>query len=362
MRILHCSDIHIDSKMESNLSREKARQRKSEILSLFTKMLDYAEKNHIQAVIIAGDLFDRKNVSATAKNTVMKSIINHSGMVFFYLPGNHDEESVFDSENLPDNLFMFNSKWNNYILGEKGRICISGIVLGEDNKDTLYDDLSLNEDCFNIVTMHGMISEYMSDSENINMKRLRGKGIDYLALGHIHQFKMDTLDPRGKYCYSGCLEGRGFDEAGEHGFVVIDVDEESMKCAVSFVPFARRKVFVLDTDISECDSSLEIVERVIKEKVEKEINEEDLVKVVLTGEINVGCEKNIDFIKKQLEDEFFFVKVKDESTYFVDFNSYINDKSLKGEFVRTVMKQCDISESDKAEIIRYGIMALSEGK
>ena len=29
MKIIHCADIHLDSKMESNLSKEKARERRN---------------------------------------------------------------------------------------------------------------------------------------------------------------------------------------------------------------------------------------------------------------------------------------------------------------------------------------------
>ena len=31
MNIIHCADLHLDSKMESNLDREKAVERKSEL-------------------------------------------------------------------------------------------------------------------------------------------------------------------------------------------------------------------------------------------------------------------------------------------------------------------------------------------
>lgn len=38
--------------------------------------------------------------------------------------------------------------------------------------------------------------------------------------------------------------------------------------------------------------------------------------------------------------------------------SYEHDMSLKGEYIRNVMARNDISEHDKAEIIRYGLQAL----
>ena len=53
---------------------------------------------------------------------------------------------------------------------------------------------------------------------------LKNKNIDYLALGHIHGYKEAPLDGRGKYCYPGCLEGRGFDECGKKGFVLLNIE------------------------------------------------------------------------------------------------------------------------------------------
>ena len=55
MKIIHCGDIHLDSKMTSNLSKEQARERKMEILRTFTRMVDYAKKNGI--LLSAKDIF-----------------------------------------------------------------------------------------------------------------------------------------------------------------------------------------------------------------------------------------------------------------------------------------------------------------
>jgi exonuclease SbcD len=56
------------------------------------------------------------------------------------------------------------------------------------------------------------MSSSKDKTEVISLKELKNKAIDYLALGHIHSYKMEQLDSRGVYCYPGCLEGRGFDE------------------------------------------------------------------------------------------------------------------------------------------------------
>ena len=40
MKIIHCGDIHLDSKIESNLPPAKSRERKKEIIMAFCKMVD----------------------------------------------------------------------------------------------------------------------------------------------------------------------------------------------------------------------------------------------------------------------------------------------------------------------------------
>lgn len=70
MKIIHCADLHLDSKMTSNLSKEQAKERKMEILRTYSRMIEYARNNDVKAIIIAGDLFDTRNVSATARNLV----------------------------------------------------------------------------------------------------------------------------------------------------------------------------------------------------------------------------------------------------------------------------------------------------
>lgn len=56
---------------------------------------------------------------------------------------------------------------------------------------------------------------------------------------------------------------------------------------------------------------------------------------------------------------FYFVKIKDSSAYLVDYAAFAKDKSLKGEFIRTVMGRAELPEEDKATVIHYGLQALA---
>ena len=74
MKILHCADIHLDSAMTANLDKDKARERRSELLASFKDMVGYAVKECIGVIIIAGDLFDTRNISVGAKKEVYNII------------------------------------------------------------------------------------------------------------------------------------------------------------------------------------------------------------------------------------------------------------------------------------------------
>ena len=125
-----------------------------------------------------------------------------------------------------------------------------------------------------------------------------------------------------------------------------------------FVPFARRNVYVAQVDVTGCANTFEIEQCVRKFLAASGYAKESLVKIELTGTLDVECEKNTDYLCKQFESGFFAFKIKDCTQYKVDYMSYEHDVSLKGEFIRNVMAREDINEQDKAEIIRYGLQAL----
>ncbi len=357
MKIIHCSDLHLDSKMKSNLDSKKAKERRDEILITYQNMIQYAKSNGVKIILIAGDMFDKKNITVKARNIVLDSINSNPEIDFIYLKGNHDEANfVSDLEEIPSNLKLFNStEWTTY---KYGRITISGIELGKISDYEIYNTLMLNKNDINIVTLHGQEVKYdqKDKAEIINIGSFKNKNIDYLALGHIHKFKQERIDSRGIYCYSGCLEGRGFDECGEKGFVLLDVNEETSKITSDFVPFSGRRLYEIDVDISKTTTTLE-AESKIDEAI-KDIEKEALIKIVLTGKVDLNTERDINYLEKKYKNIYYFAKIYDETSLEIDYMTYENDASLKGEFIRLVLKQ-DLTEENKRKIITTGIKALS---
>ncbi len=365
MRLIHCADLHLDSKLNANLSPDKAKERKAELLSTFVRMVDYAKVHDVEAILICGDLFDTKNISALARNTFKKLVLDNPEILFFYIRGNHDENVLINTfDESPKNLYLFNDAWNSYVLGEYNNIYIHGVELTKDNSGFIQSNFAPDPSKINIVMLHGQEQETNSKdkTETINLKLFRNKGINYLALGHVHEYKRVQLDGGCVYSYSGCLEGRGFDETGDHGFVLIDIDEETGAVADTFVPFAKRKLFEINADVTGLNNTPDMLKTVRKALDESDASEADLVKIVLTGEVDVECEKDTDFILHTFEGEFYFLKVYDKTKIKININDFMLDSSLKGEFVRCVFEDESLSEEDKGEIVRLGLNVLWGGK
>ncbi|MCQ2536197.1 MAG: DNA repair exonuclease [Lachnospiraceae bacterium] len=362
LKLIHCADLHLDSAMDTHLSKEKAKERKLEILETFSSMVSYAHKNDIDHILIAGDMFDKKAISATARNFVYSQIKDHPEINFYYLKGNHDVDGFLNKlDEIPENLFLFGENWKTYNIATGSRnVMLSAVELTSLNAPFIYNGLFLDPKDFNIVMLHGQDANYKSKdkAEIIALNELKNKSIDYLALGHIHTYKLEQLDARGKYCYPGCLEGRGFDECGKHGFVVLNINLETGEYENELVLCSKRNTYELPVDISNLESSAEIIKKVDEAFLNQEVTENDLIKIVLEGEVNLDSEIDTDFVVKHFEPDFYFVKCSNKTKIHVDYNSFVNDKSLKGEFVRSVMADTNLSEEEKAKVILYGIRAL----
>lgn len=350
MKIIHCSDIHLDSALGYNFSAAQAKARNAEICETFSRMVRFAVQEHVRAVLIAGDLFDGSYATAQTSDFVLAQIRSAADVTFFYLRGNHDESrNAFAGQALPENLKTFDNQWKKYRCGD---VVISAIEPEGTGWFEMYDQLKLDKAETNIVMLHGQVSA-QPGPELIALPKLRNKNIDYLALGHLHGYQKGQLDFDGEYCYSGCLEGRGFDECGEKGFVLLETVGERLHSR--FVPFAARKLHELYVDITDAETVTQILSRM--EQAASGINPDDFVKFTLRGSYTLQTQKDPVFLQKMLASRFCFVKIKDETRLKIQRESYEFDASLKGEFIRLVLAS-DRSEGEKERIISCGIHAL----
>ncbi len=356
MKIIHCADIHADSKMGTHYSKKQSDERKDEIIDSFYRMVQYANENNVRAIIIAGDLFDSKETQQKRLKQRIGYIIEQNPEIdFLYLRGNHDEDVQFLFDKDVPNLKRFSKhKWNKY---SYENVDIYGHEFGKTISTNTYNELTVESTHVNILVMHGQIAEYTAKdgAPVIALPRFKNKNIDYIALGHIHDYKEDKLDQRCTWCYSGCLEGRGFDECDDKGFVVLDIQDNKIQS--TFIPNAKRKIHDVNINISGLLTYDEII-KTIKSNI-SEISEDDIVEINLTGDVSEDAEIETDSYTSALSPNFYLLRIKDKTETKIDYEKYEKDVSLKGEFIRLVKEQNDLSEEEKAKIIMTGIKALA---
>ena len=182
MKIIHCADIHADSKMGTHYTEEQAQKRRDEIVDSFARMVSYAKENAVRAIIIAGDLFDTKETQQKKiKQRIGYIIKQNPDIDFLYLRGNHDEDVNFLIEEDVPNLKSFSkNKWNKY---NYENIDIYGHEFGKSIPASIYSELTLDSTHINIVVMHGQIAEYTAKdgAPVISLPKFANKNIDYIA-------------------------------------------------------------------------------------------------------------------------------------------------------------------------------------
>lgn len=348
MRLIHCADLHLDAPLTADFTAEQARLRRHELLHTFSRMVDYAEKHAVQAVLIAGDLFDRSTPNRATVHAVTDIMESHSGIDFFYLRGNHDAAFCWPQP-VPRNLHTFTDTWRSYTCGE---VTISGIEPTEPNE--WYNTLQLSAQACNIVLLHGTTGT-TSGTEQISLPLLRNRFIDYAAIGHVHAYRQKHLDARGVWAYAGCLEARGFDECGEKGFVLLDTAHGQI--TQTFVPFAQRTIHRRTVRVATDHTMMQCQDHVLRETAD--ISNSDMVYVQLCGEILPDRVMDTAWLTHLLSARFFAARVQDCTVIKINCAQYETEVSLKGAFYR-LLQAADVSVEDREEILRVGFAALND--
>ena len=405
VKLIHTADLHLDSAFRSRFTKEEAENRRQKQLMAWKELLSFAVEKKVQGILIAGDLFDSPVVSHGTMDFFLSTIAEHPEISFFYLRGNHDTENTFRyQENLPKNLFLFSDKGKKYRLND--RLLLAGVEYGTkdisfgENKgatqgagqaaeqaveqETVHgaEALSKNEteseeeskflklkeeDC-NILLLHGALyqgtpkGDSLQGEEGIFLKNLEKLPLSYIALGHIHKGGEGKLNNGALWAYPGCLQGRGFDEEGERGFLYLKVEEEKKEIHKEFIPIKQGEFRILEIELLEDEGTLACLKKIEVEMEKAGIAKEDSLRIILKGKKGLEQERNLRYLQLQLQDSVFFLEIRDECELSWNREEAMKEKSLKGEFLRVVAAADNLSKEEQEEIIALGMGLLQGGE
>ena len=403
VKLIHTADLHLDSAFRSRFTKEEAENRRQKQLMAWKELLSFAVEKKVQGILIAGDLFDSPVVSHGTMDFFLSTISEHPEISFFYLRGNHDTENTFRyQENLPKNLFLFSERGKKYRLND--RLLLAGVEYG--TKDISFGEnegatqgagqaaeqgvgqenahgaealskseseseeeskfLKLKEEDCNILLLHGALyqgtpkGEAVQGEEGIFLKNLEKLPLSYIALGHIHKGGEGKLNNGALWAYPGCLQGRGFDEEGERGFLYLKVEEEKKEIRKEFIPIKQGEFRILEIELLEDEGTLACLKKIEVEMEKAGIAKEDSLRIILKGKKGLEQERNLRYLQLQLQDSVFFLEIRDECELSWNREEAMKEKSLKGEFLRVLAAADNLSKEEQDEIIALG-MGLFQG-
>ena len=405
VKLIHTADLHLDSAFRSRFTKEEAENRRQKQLMAWKELLSFAVEKKVQGILIAGDLFDSPVVSHGTMDFFLSTISEHPEISFFYLRGNHDTENTFCyQENLPKNLFLFSEKGKKYRLND--RLLLAGVEYG--TKDISFDEnegatqgagqaaeqgvgqenahgaetlskseseseeeskfLKLKEEDCNILLLHGALyqgsakGDAVQGEEGIFLKNLEKLPLSYIALGHIHKGGEGKLNNGALWAYPGCLQGRGFDEEGERGFLYLKVEEEKKEIRKEFIPIKQGEFRILEIELLEDEGTLACLKKIEVEMEKVGIAKEDSLRIILKGNKGLEQERNLRYLQLQLQDSVFFLEIRDECELSWNREEAMKEKSLKGEFLRVLAAVDNLSKEEQEEIIALGMGLLQGGE
>jgi DNA repair protein SbcD/Mre11 len=366
VKILQSGDLHFDTPFKE-LNKKLSLISKEELLEVFSKIVDLCIFNSVDIFLLTGDIFDNLTVDKKTLIYIKKQLERIENIRVFISPGNHDpynEKSFYKLIEWPKNVCIFKGEVEKMII-EDLKVVIWGAGFNSNYiRKGLLKDITVNKDYINIMAIHGEISN--SDDGNeynpITLKDIENSNLDYIAIGHRHNYSEIQRAGNTYYAYAGCPQGRGFDEVGDKGIIIGEVSKGIVD--LEFKRTSKRNYYVVEIDISNSTSYEEI-----KNKIINEINEDDrkqnLHKIVLKGEIESFIDLNENVIFEKIKDYFYFVKVIDKTEVKLDFDKISKDYSIKGVYARKLlgmMRNKDVDEEIIKMALKLGIQSLSSGE
>ena len=224
MKILHSADWHLDSPL-GGFSEEQAKFLRAELLKVPDRVAALCKSENCDLLLLAGDLFDGDYTreSLVAVQTALKEV----GIPVFIAPGNHDfcrPDSPYMAEDWPENVHIFkHAGIESVSLPELDCKVYGAGYEAMDCPGLLKDFQAHGLAKWHIGLLHSDPLQSSTPYCPVTTNQIRESALSYLAMGHIH--KGGSFRAGETLCaWPGCPMGRGYDEPGVKGVLVVELD------------------------------------------------------------------------------------------------------------------------------------------
>lgn len=232
-RFLHTADIHLDSPLRSLALRD------SEIADMignatrqaFQRTIDLCLEEQVDALLIAGDLYDGdlKSMKTAIFFGAQIRRLADAGIRAFIVRGNHDAESRITKQlSLPPAAHVFSGRAESVEIEGKG-VVVHGISFANPAapESLLPKFKAPKAGFFNIGMLHTSLAgaEGHDTYAPCSVKDLFDHGFDYWALGHIHKRQV-AAEGRRRAVMPGIPQGRHIGESGAKSVTLVTLEDD----------------------------------------------------------------------------------------------------------------------------------------
>lgn len=235
LKLLHTADWHLGRRFPSFREADEIKLTRARF-DVLDKILAVAEQRAVDAVLCAGDLFDEPTPDVAWWQPVAKKLADWRARIpVFLLPGNHDPlqpGSVYH----PDHGFRhalppwvrvvdddnFTARLNDVSVLH-ARPCRSSA--GQDDPALALPAREPGDTRIRIGMVHGSTFDHVDCQINfpISKDAAAQRGLDYLAIGDTHSYRVISPEATPPVVYPGAPEPTSFDEPGAGKVVVVFV-------------------------------------------------------------------------------------------------------------------------------------------
>lgn len=372
MKLLHASDFHLDSPL-SELPPEKSAQRRRELRELPARLAKLARDEGVDLVLLPGDLFDGARVYPETVRALAQAL-RDMGVPVFIAPGNHDYyhgKSPYALADWPDNVHIFTQPELQGVELPALNCVVHGCAFTAPHRedDPLSGFAAPDNGRLHLLCVHGEVGQAGTYAP-IAPNSLEHSGAVYAALGHVHAAASGRAG-KTLWAYPGCPEGRGFDELGPKGALIVTFDEPArlgitspdgpasapidlgvQPVAARFVPVCKRQYRIEAVNIDDFTAAL------------PQEGSPDLVRLLLTGESRFT--PDLAALAARAAPHFFHVELRDQTTLPTDLWARADEDSLTGLFLREMRARLEVAdEGEKDKLLlatRFGLAALEGGE
>ena len=365
-RFLHTADLHL-SRPFGFLPPQLAEERRRDQRAALARIADLALEREVDAVLIAGDLFDAPDPDPTDLEAVTKDLsrLSEAGKRIFAIPGNHDyaAPNSFWQHMSADGLHIFlEPEWSSVVLEDLG-VVISGIAFQRGKSERrAFEGLDPSEDLPSIALVHASYELFEGQVERyhpFSAAELCSARVSYVALGHYHRF--NSIPGDGVVaCYPGTPEGISFDasETGDR-FVVIGEIGDDGKIEIEPVKVNRRTMRSEEMDCTSFDSQASLFDA-----VRKLCEPNALIELRPAGAPTSEVAAALEGLCDRFRESCRFMSL-DTSDLSLSTGLPADDRTIRGLFCRHLLSQIeDSAEPERRRLLRraldLGLAALSE--